>query len=82
MILSTYQDALRLAQQQGDDRAIRLLRREIRRLQNDDLIAELEKIGAAEPRKRIEILAHEPTYTGAIARLVLTRRLRGVGVQD
>jgi hypothetical protein len=67
MILSTYQDALRLAQQQGDDRAIRLLRREI---------------GGAEPRKRIEILAHEPTYTGDIARLVLTRRLRGVGVQD
>jgi hypothetical protein len=47
MILSTYQDALRLAQQQGDDRVIRLQRREIRRLQNEDLIAELEKIRAA-----------------------------------
>jgi hypothetical protein len=48
MTLATLRDALRLARQHDDERAIHSLQREIRRRRNDELIAEMTALGPVE----------------------------------
>jgi hypothetical protein len=73
MTLATLRDALRLARQHDDERAIHSLQREIRRRRNDELIAEMTALGPVEVLRRIRLVAQEPTYSGAFARQVLRR---------
>jgi hypothetical protein len=71
MNLDTYRDALFLARQHGDDRAIRSLQCEIRRLRHAAMLAELTALGAAEMLRRIRLVAQQDNYSGAIARRIL-----------
>ena len=71
MILSIYHDALRLAQQRGDEPAIRSLQAAIARLHDDALMAEIAALGPAEALRRIRIVAQQDSFSGAFARRVL-----------
>lgn len=73
MILKSYKGALAIARQRGDEPTMRSLQREISRLHDDDLIAEMTALGPVEVIRQIRLVAQEPTYSGTVARRILGR---------